>query len=105
MCTAVIQRVHRSVYAPNRSWAGWGPFSRFLFTDGAIFVEAALGDIRTETADAWAHARRSLFGLDSIDEVKTELAGAWDTKSLVLGFEVDSDRGPYQPQRRKSKEH
>ena len=72
MCTDVILRAHRSVYAPDRSWSGWGPFSRFLLLGEAIFIESDLGDMPTETAAACEYARGSLFGPDSIKQVKTE---------------------------------
>ena len=37
-------------------------------------------------------ARKSLFGQDSLNKANPKLEGAWGTKSLVLGGEVDSDK-------------
>ena len=61
---------------------GWGPFSCFLFVEYAIFIEADVGDIPTETVGAGRHARRILFGPDAPNHVQPELERSW---GIALG--------------------
>ena len=73
MCTDVVQRVHHCMQASNGSWSGWGPLHSHIFADAAIFVEAEMGDISAETAEARGKARQNLFGEDSIErEIKRD---------------------------------
>lgn len=55
-------------------------------------IEDGAGDIPNETAQAWGASRGSLFGPGIINRSQTELEGARDTISAVLGFEVESEQ-------------
>ena len=43
-----------------------------------------------EAVDGWGDSRRGLFGQDSINGDKTQLGGAWSTRGLALGYELDT---------------
>ena len=93
MCTDVIQRVHYSGRPLDGSWSGWEEFWSAIFVDDAIFVEAEIANLLTETVTAWGTSCRSLFGPDSINEDKVRLEGQWDTSGLILGFDIDTEKG------------
>ena len=91
MCTEEIQRARRSMYAPDRSWSGWGPFCRCLFVNDASFVEAEVGDISNETVGGRGNACRSLRDLDSVNKAKTVLGRSCGSTGLVLCFDLDTE--------------
>lgn len=66
-------------------------FSRFVLADGAIFIEASVGDILTDTLEAREHACKSVLVLDIVNKIKTALEGNWGAKGLVLVGEADSE--------------
>ena len=77
--------------ACDGSWRGWGPLRSYIFAGDAIFAETEIVNILEETVDAREAPRLGLFGMDSINEDKTKLDGAWSTKALVSGFDIDNE--------------
>ena len=94
MCTDTVQRVHYSGRPLDGSWSGWAEFWSVIFADDAIFVEAEVGNILFETVADWETACCSLFGPDSINAEKVRLEGQWGTAGLILGFDIDTEKGP-----------
>ena len=75
MRTDATRRVHYIGRPLDGSWSGWEEFWSVMFVDDAIFVEADVGTILSETVAAWETACCSLFGPDSINAEKARLEG------------------------------
>ena len=77
----------------NGSSSGWGPAHSEIFVGDAIFVEADIGNTPNDVVEGWEWRRRSLFGPDSINKIKTELDGELPARGLVMCFDVDTLEG------------
>ena len=77
MCAEAIQKAHRSAQARDGAWSGWGPRSSEIFAVDAIFAEADVGDILTETVEGLGDSCLSLFAPYSINDGQTQPEGVW----------------------------
>ena len=89
-CADATQRTRHSMELGNGPWSVCGPFRSDVFVADAISVESDIRDILFEVLGGWERRLRSLFDPESINDVKTELEGAWSTRGLVLCCDVDT---------------
>ena len=92
LITTTIQAIHKSMKPNDPVWNGPENYECFLYVDDAIFVEAELGSRPQDSLNCWVSIAREVLGQDCINEQKVIEEGAWQTRSLVLGFIIDTER-------------
>ena len=87
----IITRYRTLIFPSNSFWSGDQNFRSHLFAGAGILIGPDLSDRLEQSADVWGEGSLMVIGADSLGKEKLGIEGAWSSKQIALGCELDLD--------------